>query len=73
MTPRLCQRSVCSFVGDTCTCVYACVCTETLKVAACVAPDVLLKAVDQVRLRHRTTTYCDELVSHVYSLPTPQH
>jgi len=50
---------------------YIVICTETLKKASIVAPDLLLKAVDQVRLKHRNTTYCDELVSYVHSLDKP--
>ena len=45
--------------------------TETLKASARVAPDLLLKAVDQVKHKHRTTTYCDQLVDFVHSLPKP--
>jgi len=50
---------------------YMCVVAETLKAAGCLAPDALLKAVDQVRHKHRSTTLCDELISHVRSLPQP--
>ena len=48
-----------------------CVCAETLKAASHVAPDMLLKAIDEVKHKHRSTTYCDELVSYMHSLPKP--
>jgi len=51
--------------------VCVCVCAETLKAASHVAPDMLLKAIDEVKHKHRSTTYCDELVSYMHSLPKP--
>jgi len=50
---------------------YIVVCTETLKKASVIAPDLLLKTVDEVRLKHRNTTFCDELTSYVHSLDKP--
>ena len=46
-------------------------CTETLKSASLVAPDLMLKAVDLVRNKHRCPSYCDQLVNYVHSLDKP--
>ncbi len=45
---------------------------DVLKVAARLSPDMLLKEVDVVRLKHRTTQFCDELQDFVHSLPKPE-
>jgi dynein assembly factor 5 len=44
---------------------------ETLKSAAHIAPDMLLKEVDLIRHKHRSTTFCDQLTQFIHSLPKP--
>ena len=48
------------------------VCTETLEKAARIHPDMLLKEVDAVRHKHRSTIYCDRLTQYIHGLPKPQ-
>jgi dynein assembly factor 5 len=44
---------------------------ETLKSAGRIAPDMLLKEIDIVQHKHRSTTFCDRLTEFIHSLPKP--
>jgi len=45
---------------------------DVLKAGAQIAPDMLLKEIDIIRHKHRTTKHCDQLVEYIHSLPKPK-